>query len=344
MIENGYDYAIDVYTNDGKALGHVPIEVDWEPARQDVSFRAVRRGVHAADRGAAGDVTAVEPVWDPVRHEPIVAGFRVRIAGGNGDAAISGDFPLGYFKGLARLVSAGFVEQGLLKAQELFRYNVLAVKKADPPEDPPRPAFTVAEVTPPLPLQKASLAELRDRAAPSGLMAPDDPPVFVPQPVLDDAIALTKKAGANETGGILIGHLKQDTATPEIAVEVTAQIPALHTRSEVTRLTFTAETWTAVRHAIELRRRAEIMVGWWHSHSFMKELCKDCDKAPGQTCNVHSAFMSDEDVAVCRAVFPRAYSVALVISDSPCSGVLPALFGWRQGLIEERGFHVLPGV
>jgi hypothetical protein len=48
-------------------------------------------------------------------------------------------------------------------------------------------------------------------------------------------------------------------------------------------------------------------------------------------------------VALHRAVFPRAYSVALVISDGCEDAGRPIwrLFGWRQGMLMARGFHVL---
>jgi hypothetical protein len=94
-----------------------------------------------------------------------------------------------------------------------------------------------------------------------------------------------------------------------------------------------------VQAAIDLRRAGEAMVGWWHSHSYMKETCKDCEKRKEQTCKAGAAFMSGEDCLLHRTVFPRAHSVALVISDSPCSGVSWALFGWKRGVVAERGFY-----
>jgi len=121
---------------------------------------------------------------------------------------------------------------------------------------------------------------------------------------------------------------------------VTAQIPATHVKSEITRLTFTEKTWTAARAAIDLRAKDEIMVGWWHSHSFLKEKCADCEKRKDNTCNSTATFMSADDCVLHRAVFSGgAYPVALVMSDSPCTGLTWALFGWRMGVIQERGFY-----
>ena len=175
---------------------------------------------------------------------------------------------------------------------------------------------------------------------------PDDAhlPVFIPQSILDEAAERSGEAGANETGGILIGRLHRDPDGP-VFVEVTAQIPARHAKAEVTSLTFTRETWTDVQAALDLRASGgrEIMVGWWHTHSFLKEICQDCQKRKDRTCNKDALFLSEDDRVLHRTVFPRAWNVALVVSDAPCSGLSYALFGWSRGRIARRGFHVLDG-
>lgn len=342
MLSNGYQYALDVYKNDGQPLKRMAVRVDWEPALEAAWLLAVRRGQRRPDAATGREAATIEPVWDPVLREPSLTGFRVRLADGGGPAT-SSDFSLEYFRGLARHVSACFVQEGLLKQGELFRYGVVALERGAPEQGdgaPSRP-FAVEELAPPVPVRRRPLAELLAHATPRGLADPASLPVLIPQHVLDETIELANLAGTLETGGVLIGHLEQDVATPEIAVVVTAQIPVEHSRSELCRLTFTAETWTAARQAIAQRGRKELMVGWWHSHSFLKETCKDCDRGESKTCNATGAFMSDEDCALHRTVFPRAHSIALVVSASPCAGVLATLFGWRRGLIVDRGHYVL---
>ena len=336
-MRNDHRYSISLFKEDGAPLGQVAAEVDFEPAEECTRFAGARSGLLSP--GENGSDSRVEPVWNRDAGEPLMSGFRVSLTG-RGRQTVSREFPLEYFTSVARRASTAFVDRGLLKAGEFFRYRVSAVP--GPQRRPEAPAaFSVEEVSPALPVKAGTrLRHLMQDAEPQGAIDGDDFPVVVPRLVLDEAVELTREAGARETGGVLIGHLHQDADTPELFLEVTAQIPARHTQSELTRLTFTADTWTTAQAAINLRRADELMVGWWHSHSYMKETCKDCEKRREQSCKAGAAFMSGEDCLLHRTVFPRAYSVALVISDSPCSGVSWGLFGWKRGVVAARGFHV----
>jgi hypothetical protein len=130
---------------------------------------------------------------------------------------------------------------------------------------------------------------------------------------------------------------------------VTAQIPAQHVKQELTRLTFTPATWTAVDAALALRGNREIQLGWWHSHP-ASHWCDECPPEVRQRCPKAGSpagdFFSTHDAALHRAVFPRAYSIALVLSDGCGNAGNPSwrLYGWRCGTIAARGFHLLhPG-
>jgi hypothetical protein len=167
-------------------------------------------------------------------------------------------------------------------------------------------------------------------------------PVFIPRRILDEAATLTMQTEHHETGGILIGHLHRDTGLPEIFAEATAQIPAEHTHSSATKLTFTAESWSAATAAIYLRNRSEIFLGYWHSHP-VKDWCasRECSLEKQKHCRLVKDFFSEDDCAVMRAAFPRAYSLGLVANNTATDGVTFSLFGWREGGIHPRGFHVL---
>jgi hypothetical protein len=52
-------------------------------------------------------------------------------------------------------------------------------------------------------------------------------------------------------------------------------------------------------------------------------------------------FFSAHDHALHRTVFPSAYSIALVANDVATGDVTFSAFGWRDGLLEPRGFHVV---
>jgi proteasome lid subunit RPN8/RPN11 len=184
-----------------------------------------------------------------------------------------------------------------------------------------------------------SLAEAAHESSFQGNADEDDLPLFVPEEVLMEAKALSKQAGAKETGGILIGHLNRDAFVPEIFARVTAQIPARHTESSLTSLTFTSATWTDVRAALDLRRKNEIMLGWWHSHP-VREWCKGCSPSSRKACSMAVDFFSAHDHALHRTIFPRAYSVALVVNDLAEDDATFSMFGWRRGLLEARGFYL----
>ena len=81
------------------------------------------------------------------------------------------------------------------------------------------------------------------------------------------------------------------------------------------------------------------MLGWWHTHNFMMETCKGCEKAGEGKC-LSPIFMSSQDVHFHRTVFARPWSVALVAGESPCAGLQYELFGWRSGMIQPRAFYI----
>jgi hypothetical protein len=337
-------YAIELFKEDGTPLGRSPVDVDWEPALEWVRFLAIRQGrLSPAAWTQRGEI---EPVWQTKAGPPYVSAVCVSVRPENDGEPVAVCVPTTYFRALARERSAAAVEQGLLKDNEYFRYLVQAFPGETEPAAtvPDAASYTVEEVVQPPRMRATRLADFLSQSVMLGDMHASDMPVLIPPTVLDEASDLTRHAGARETGGILIGHLHRHTDVAEISVVVTAQIPASYTQSALTRLTFTANTWAAVQTAIDLRRRDEIYLGWWHSHSYLKKTCKDCAQRKAGVCSSSAAFMSTEDCALHRTVFPRAYSVALVISDSPCAGLKWELFGWRHGLITPRAFHMLRGV
>jgi hypothetical protein len=51
-------------------------------------------------------------------------------------------------------------------------------------------------------------------------------------------------------------------------------------------------------------------------------------------------FFSNTDIHMHRAVFPRAYQIALLVSDHGRESLEVSLFGWRHGSVVSRGFEV----
>jgi hypothetical protein len=269
-------------------------------------------------------------------------GFRVNLE--SGGTAWHGDFTIAYFAGLAQMAAGRLREQGALARGESFLYRALAY--AQPGADaigPHSAAFAVADQPAPLPIRDVSRRALEARSAPAGDTHTDDFEVYVPAHVLEEASTLTAGAGDVETGGILIGHLGRDPQGPDIFVEITALIQARHTVGAATKLTFTSDTWTDVRGAVALRRRGEHLLGFFHSHP-QDTWCRErgCPIEQQRQCSAADGFFSEDDLAMHRTMFPRAFTVALVMTRS-IRGIVPRLFGWREGAFVPRGYRVLAG-
>jgi proteasome lid subunit RPN8/RPN11 len=343
-MHSDYTYALDFYREDGTAIGQAAVEPDWTPALEWVHFEGIREGRLPAVMAAsiASEVYRIDPVWHPTAGQPHVSSFQITLSA-NGSGAWSRRIPTTYLRGVAQQASVALTEKGLLQSGEIFRYLVsaCAVTSAAHAPQPAATDFCVEEVVQPLPLTPASLETFLIGAVPAGSEhVAGDFPVFVPQAVLDEMTELARQAGDVETGGVLVGLLHRDAGIPEIFVEVTAQIAAPHTEAAATKLTFTADTWAAVRAALALRKRGELMVGWWHFHPDFCRL-QNCPEEKRLRCTVSSAFFSAEDVALHTALFARGYNTALLISDSAAGGLTASAFGWRQGMVTTRGFYTL---
>ena len=328
MTAPRYSYAVHVLREDDSSVRQVPVEPDWEPAREALRLRALAEG-RPVEEAFTLECT-VEPEWHPARGRPYLGGFQVSTAA----AGCSEPFGLGYFRELSRGITKRLVADGTLQQGDLVRCLPVAFP-ADP--DAPSPPPKLGKQAPPrLTLGQASLAEwLGDDGDPAGPL-----PVLIPERVLEEAATLTLGVTGRETGGVLIGRLHRDPASGVLFAEVTAQIPARHTEADATKLSFTPATWTEVAAALELRTRGESMLGWWHSHP-VREWCKDCPEEKRRQCSLARGFLSEDDRLLHRTVFPRAYSLALLVNDVEWDGPTFSLFGWSGGLVEAREFHRL---
>ena len=354
-VDARYRYAIVLVDHDGARLGQKAVDVDWEPARECARFDATRRG--RLDPAALGATASVTPRWHRTLGEPYLEGFQITL---RADAATHGaevtrDFGAGYFGELTRETRAQLVEQGRLqKGQQVAGLTVAyAVESPVTTSAAEQSGFVAEEVAPALRLKSASLplvppVPLMPVAAdghrtPGGTTdgAADDMPVFIPQQVFDDAVASTRGTVGRETGGFLVGHLCRDPESGDLFARMTAQLPARHTVPTETRLTFTPETWSDMHDGLALRGDDELLLGWWHSHP-VRAWCANCPTERQAVCHLARDFFSRHDRALHRTVFPRAYSVALVINDVAFQDAPTlSLFGWKHGVIDPRGFSVI---
>jgi proteasome lid subunit RPN8/RPN11 len=320
-----------------QAFAQRAIEVDWEPAKEWLRFEAFRRDPREPLTLPTAPIR-IEPLWQQKLKEPYVGKVRLTLED-NGHETVR-EIPTAYFAGHGEDFVADLIKAEKLSAEDKVHFAVWAY----PHEDTGRrngtgPTFTFKDVTKPLPLQTTPLARLLDGSTPHGDVLKEDMPVIIPRPLLDEMIGLTEEANTAETGGMVIGLLHRDPESNEVFAEATAQIPARHATQELASLTFTAETWTDAQAAIALRKKGETYLGWWHSHP-ARAWCSQCPEENRKVCKRSGEFFSAHDVAVHRTAFCRAHNIALVISDSYANGITYPMFGWRQGMVQPRGFYI----
>lgn len=337
MTTSRYQYQLEILRDDFTLIGQLPITADWQPAVESARLSAIRAGRPIEIMAAP---YAIDPIWHSEAGQPYITGFRVAMGGASGHAC---DFHYTYWRSLAQTAATALMDRKILQNGERFRYRVTAFPCEDTPPSSSESRLSVEEVSPDLQLCEGALADFVGQSSPMGLVRSGDTPVFIPTQVIQEAARMKDEAGATETGSILIGRLYVDRTGPttELFAVVTAQVPARYTSNELARMTFTADTWADVHGAIALRGAGEVMLAWFHTHPtrhFCK--CKDCDRS---ACSLNKDFFSIDDQHLHRSVFPRAWSSALVMSDvivapdvwtNSCS-----LFGWRNGVIVERGFY-----
>ena len=337
MVLNRHRYALELLDEAGTRLGQVPVSVDWEQLCEWSVFETRRRCRRAVREAEV--VTTITPNWHPTLREPFVNSVRVATSVGDGDP-LAHDVATAYFRSAAQEASSALVQQGRLTVGERFNYLVTAYLNGAATVATDDAGLAVEEIDPPLPLRTRRLAELAGRAVSFNTASTEEFPVYIAESVVEEVTAQAVAAGAMEQGGILIGKLFHDESYPEIFLEITAQIPAPHTRSGTDKLTFTSETWTAVRAAVELRRQGEIICGSFHNHPYRfwtaAQRPAECHGNRPLAIN----FFSADDGLLHRVVFGKAYCVGLVATNAE-AGMQLSLFGWNQGMIQARSFHII---
>jgi proteasome lid subunit RPN8/RPN11 len=345
-------FVAELRLDGGGVLTTPALDVDWAPALAWQRLQQLRRG--GADAAAQASMQ-VRPRWDRSSGPPSVTAIEL-VAHGT-PATGAHPIPTEYFadavrRAVAALVAEGRVEDGATYTWRLFAFETTATRGADESRDRRGVAdhgestFSVAEAPPtqdaPATCRLPDLLRSSARRGPARAgAANDDLFLVVAQHVLDEADAVAKAAGEVEAGGVLLGRLARDAAGGDLVVEVTAQVPAHEAVADDTSLRFTPRTWHAVHAAVALRKAGERPIGWWHSHPRNVWPCRDCAPERRAHCPSNRAFFSSMDVAFHRAAFPGAENVALLLSFHEAADPRHDLFGWRQGLVSPRDYHVM---
>ena len=336
-LRSPYRYVAEAMARDGRHLADLALDPDFEPAAECSHLHGMRTGLLRALAHHGPGV--IEPVYDEERGRPYVQGVRVRFDAA-GTAHALPVIPWSYFQGAVEQAATRLIEACKLAAGETFIYRICAFPQSTPlsAANPDPDVEDVAPVV--LVLVRGDVKAALSGAVKLGEDVWDerDLPVFIHRAVLDEATQLARTADDRETGGILVGHLHRDDDSHEIHVEITAQVTAEKARSGRAHLGFTPESWSAMRDALALRRRNEMMLGWWHFHPHW---CKRCDPEQRQRCALSQPFFSRDDRELHRTVFDAAFNVALLLSDTGAEQLHYDFFGWRHGSVTARGAHVV---
>ena len=334
-----YRLVLELRKRDGTPLGQVPMAADWEPALEAARFLALRRFPFAA--AGPNSVAELRPAWHEKLGQPYIDAMEVALQV-PGAGELSCRVPKSYFKALASEASGPLVQKGSLQAGELFDYLVTAFPS--PPAGrgvaQPRARFEVEEVPTPLPLKSSILEDFNARSIAVGDRNEEEIPVFIPQNVLAEADQMTRDAAGVETASVLIGHMHRDVPGGDLFLEVTAQIPARNSQATATKVSFGPDTWNAVQAALALRGENEQWVGWFHSHPAAFWCNPKCPPEARAQCALQRSFFSADDCDVHRTVFFKAFQIALLVTNTD-AGLQRALFSWRNGVIVQRGFHMI---
>ena len=337
MAGSQYQYQIEVFNAQNQLIHQSQVTSDWLLACEAARFQMLREGAGAS----TGE--EISPVWHPEAGAPHISGVRVAATNAQGRIATV-DIPLAYFRPFAQRVGQSLVAHGRLVEGEEFVYLVNAYPIESDATNKPIAALTLERIaTSPIhgmrPLRE--LANQVDITVGTGDQAF---PVFVPRSILAEAEKLKQDAGGVETGGILIGRLFQDPGSMIPFSEITAFLPARFTTADATRLTFTPETWSDARAAIDLRGRGESWLGWVHTHP-ARFWCKCSEIEKKVNCPFSEKFFSADDALLHRSVFYGAHHIAIVLGDEyrPESGWQTHFYayGWRSAVIEARSVFVV---
>jgi proteasome lid subunit RPN8/RPN11 len=332
-----FQFQVALRKRDGSALAQSPATPDLEPMVECARLRAHRRlRLDSLPAGARADV---RPVWQDTLGQPWVKAVEICLRIPNVGEVVA-HAPTTCFKRAATDASHALVERGLLESGERFSYLVAAYPVADvAPEPAPRRRLEIEEVPVPLRCRPSRLADFLAQSVPCGEHDGEDIHVFIPRSILDEAEEMTRAADGVETASVLIGHLHRDPAGGEIFLEATAHIPARNPQATSTKVTLGPETWDSMHAAVKLRGAGEQMIGWFHSHPAARWCNAQCPPASRAECPLQRVFFSADDCDVQRAVFSKAFHVALLVTQTD-AGMRHALFGWRDGVIVQRGFHI----
>jgi hypothetical protein len=263
-------------------------------------------------------------------------------------------FPFSCVRHVADRAVAPLLESGMLKLGETYLYEV-AVDEQGPPMKPAPPdglAVRVSVRSTALSYLSTALRPLIDRSRPVDLQDAQVFPVFYTQDALAKAEVCARRGIADnlESGAALLGSLAACPDTGEFFALVHDVIEVQEAEATSVSLAYSSRSWLRLQEILRARqaaypRRAERLLGQAHGHPFRPNdgrVCAQCDQRA--TCNLTSAWASQEDQVWHRAVFARQpWALCHVFGLTARGEPVSQLLGLNEGRLQNRGYYVLPG-
>lgn len=324
----------------------------------DALWRAQRRGVVGTDRSRAR--WELEPVFAG-GGAPRVEGLDLRVEAEGG--RFSRRYGLRIFSEPAASLRARLVREAAIGKEDEVDITVRAVEPQAAFLGAAPPGVEVRLEEPPLPVTPGSLREFLARSTVHNPEAEnaDDAPLFILRPALEEARSYCRAGdprsypgGALEGAAFLVGRLHADSDPPEIFAVIEAALEAHHALQERFSFEPTTETYRDLEQRFAVRRRllgrpGEILLATAHAHPFAPSVdesgraqCPECPLRP--ECRLDSAFWSADDARYTESLFVKApHAVGLVWGLSPRFEDVLRVYGFRDGVMEERSIRIVDG-
>lgn len=178
-----------------------------------------------------------------------------------------------------------------------------------------------------------------------------DYPVFYTPAARAKAEGIARKGGAEsppvETGGLLVGPLCRCPLSGEVFAVVEDVLAATHAKEKAYSLTFSGATWERIQAVMAERTKDpatshQRILGQTHGHSFLPLEADASAAVRRELADLHTAFMSAEDLHFCRAVFAgEPWQLSHVFGLTAHGGEVDAFFGQRGGVLVPRSYRIL---
>lgn len=334
----------DVNSNRRFPLGEAPDGL-LSPARSQVEFQALRRGVVAPDW--AGLSIAEQPLHLEGTTGPL-AGVRIVARGPGGEVAH--DFAAGQlFSSLMTQKLLELIKAKTLTAEDKVAIEVTAIERPVAAATRDRPAdFTVSRLA--LPVAGTISRQILDEATFCGA-AGDDFPIVLPRSLEGKARQLCQHAEGAEGGAMLVGNLFWlEGDQPELIGIAHAVLELRHATQTKFGFQPTTQTFVDLASQQQLRRNRlnfphEVPLVLLHTHPFEPSVrddgeanCKTCPLL--QTCQLTSSFYSTSDVEFHVSMYGTTpWTVGMVLGMTPRREEDLRMFCLEGNSARQRGFY-----